>query len=286
MAFPLLCTLSHLSKLSPLNKETKGERRRQRSVALPARLASPLFFNLPFLPLKTGAGVELALPRGNRRQFTKLLLSLLSHAGCWRAGGKVGKGAGDKKTPLYSPAAFPPAHRLEAKVATVTPNALRLKRPLHRRNACNPKIGAAAGSCTRTICLEDSHAPVQHHCRKKLGSRRGNPPRASSSVRLLCRGTVVKDRRSSLLRLSLRVGSACRSAHLRWEDLTPRLILCDESPRLQPKLACLPAGQRGEPNSSDENPGTGRTPVANHRRGHFQDRARQLTSSASGRAIL
>ena len=30
----------------------------------------------------------------------------------------------------------------------------------------------------------------------------------------------------------------------------------------------------------------GRTPVANHRRGHFQDLARQLTSQASGRAIL
>ena len=33
-------------------------------------------------------------------------------------------------------------------------------------------------------------------------------------------------------------------------------------------------------------PGTGLTAMANHRRGHFQDRARQLTSSASGRAIL
>jgi len=68
--------------------------------------------------------------------------------------------------------------------------------------------------------------------------------------------------------------------------LTGGGVACDESPRQQPKLACLPADQRGEPNSSDENPGTGRTPVANHRRGHFQDRARQLTSSASGRAIL
>jgi hypothetical protein len=30
----------------------------------------------------------------------------------------------------------------------------------------------------------------------------------------------------------------------------------------------------------------GRTAVVNHRRGHFQDPARQLTSPASGRAIL
>ena len=52
---------------------------------------------------------RLALPRGtNARQFTKLLLSLLSHAGrkWW--------------------------------VATVLPRALRFKRPLHRCNACNP----------------------------------------------------------------------------------------------------------------------------------------------------
>ena len=45
---------------------------------------------------------------GFARQFTKLLLSLLSHAGTnwW--------------------------------VATVLPRALRFKRPLHRCNACNP----------------------------------------------------------------------------------------------------------------------------------------------------
>ena len=45
---------------------------------------------------------------GFARQFTKLLLSLLSHAGVkwW--------------------------------VATVLPRALRFKRPLHRCNACNP----------------------------------------------------------------------------------------------------------------------------------------------------
>jgi hypothetical protein len=42
------------------------------------------------------------------RQFTKLLLSLLSHAG------------------------------MKWWVATVLPRALRFKRPLHRCNACNP----------------------------------------------------------------------------------------------------------------------------------------------------
>ena len=44
------------------------------------------------------------------RQFTKLLLSLLSHAG------------------------------LKWWVATVLPRALRFKRPLHRCNACNPDV--------------------------------------------------------------------------------------------------------------------------------------------------
>lgn len=102
-----------------LAKETKGERRRQRSAALPARWASPLFFNLPFLPLKTVLS-EYARPRAQRydwradvavagdghtplrenwsrrgdshsrganaRQFTKLLLSLLSHAGLLKRG--------------------------------------------------------------------------------------------------------------------------------------------------------------------------------------------------------
>src|SRR5437879_1728653 len=34
------------------------------------------------------------------------------------------------------------------------------------------------------------------------------------------------------------------------------------------------------------NSGMGRTAVSNHRQGHFQDQARQLTSSAIGRAIL
>ena len=47
------------------------------------------------------------------RQFTKLLLSLLSHAG------------------------------MKWWVATVLPRALRFKRPLHRCNACNP-CGAKA----------------------------------------------------------------------------------------------------------------------------------------------
>ena len=52
---------------------------------------------------------RLALPRGGfARQFTKLLLSLLSHAG------------------------------MKWWVATVLPRALRFKRPLHHCNACNP----------------------------------------------------------------------------------------------------------------------------------------------------
>ena len=52
---------------------------------------------------------RLALPRGGfARQFTKLLLSLLSHAG------------------------------MKWWVATVLPRALRFKRPLHRCNACDP----------------------------------------------------------------------------------------------------------------------------------------------------
>ena len=52
---------------------------------------------------------RLALPWGEfARQFTKLLLSLLSHAG------------------------------MKWWVATVLPRALRFKRPLHRCNACNP----------------------------------------------------------------------------------------------------------------------------------------------------
>ena len=153
--------------------------------------------------------------------------------------------------------------------------------------------GAAAGSRTRTICLEDSHAPVQHHCRKIWSpaavTLRAHP--VCSPLRSLARSRdCCESRIKAVFQISLYVTSSCRPARLRWapplSDLTPRLVPCDESPRLQPKLACLPAGQRGEPNSSDENPGTGRTPVANHRRGHFQDRARQLTSSASGRAIL
>ena len=55
-----------------------------------------------------GPTERLALSWGNARQFTKLLLSLLSHIG--------------RKWP----------------VATVLPRALRFKRPLHRCNACNP----------------------------------------------------------------------------------------------------------------------------------------------------
>ena len=58
---------------------------------------------------KYGADGETRTPVGRiARQFTKLLLSLLSHAG------------------------------IEWWVATVLPRALRFKRPLHRCNACNP----------------------------------------------------------------------------------------------------------------------------------------------------
>src|SRR5262245_11366169 len=63
-------------------KETKGERRRQRSHHAHAHRASPLFFNLPFLPLKSWSRRGDSHSRGaSARQFTKLLLSLLSHAG-------------------------------------------------------------------------------------------------------------------------------------------------------------------------------------------------------------
>jgi hypothetical protein len=46
------------------SKKTKGERRRQRPSAHPARWASPLFFNLPILPLKWW--VATVLPRALR----------------------------------------------------------------------------------------------------------------------------------------------------------------------------------------------------------------------------
>ena len=55
----------------------------------------------------------------NARQFTKLLLSLLSHVG-WKWW-----------------------------VATVLPRALRFKRPLHRCNVCNPDTEAKAESSCR-----------------------------------------------------------------------------------------------------------------------------------------
>ena len=58
---------------------------------------------------KYGAHGETRTPVGRiARQFTKLLLSLLSHAG------------------------------MKLWVATVLPRALRFKKPLHRCNACNP----------------------------------------------------------------------------------------------------------------------------------------------------
>ncbi len=75
--------------------------------------------------LKTGAGGETCTLVGRFvRQFTKLLLSLLSHAGkkWW--------------------------------VATVLPRALRFKRPLHRCNACNPNRDTKAELNRRSQACE------------------------------------------------------------------------------------------------------------------------------------
>ena len=47
---------------------------------MPSR-ASPLFFNLPFLPQNGADGETRTLVGQCARQFTKLLLSLLSHIG-------------------------------------------------------------------------------------------------------------------------------------------------------------------------------------------------------------
>ncbi len=46
-----------------------------------AQQTSPLFFNLPFLPLNGADGETRTLVGQCARQFTKLLLSLLSHIG-------------------------------------------------------------------------------------------------------------------------------------------------------------------------------------------------------------
>ena len=89
----------------------KGENQKAEvsSLARSVLGTSPLFFNLTSFPLETGADGETRTLAGRTaRQFTKLLLSLLSHAGKkWWA-------------------------------ATVLPRALRFKGPLHRCNACNP----------------------------------------------------------------------------------------------------------------------------------------------------
>src|SRR5689334_5531933 len=57
-------------------------------------------------------------------------------------------------------------------------------------------------------------------------------------------------------------------------------------PKLQPKLALLPEGQRGGTRFLECEFEEGANGGGSHRQGHFQDQARQLTSSASGRAIL
>ena len=65
--------------------------------------------SLSYGSMRNGADGETRTLVGRiARQFTKLLLSLLSHAG------------------------------MKWWVATVLPRALRFKRPLHRCNACNP----------------------------------------------------------------------------------------------------------------------------------------------------
>ena len=81
------------------------------------------------------------------RQFTKLLLSLLSHAGLLNVECRVRSvewtGILKEATPLHS-ALYTPHSALDWRVATVLPRALRLKRPLHRCNACNPARDAKA----------------------------------------------------------------------------------------------------------------------------------------------
>ena len=86
---------------------------------------------------------RLALSWGNgARQFTKLLLSLLSHIGemACRAEARGLDGEARLRTSCYGVAAFA-RHCVASEgwwVATVLPRALRFKRPLHRCNACNP----------------------------------------------------------------------------------------------------------------------------------------------------
>jgi hypothetical protein len=74
----------------------------------PPQVGHSAFFTLDS-SFESGADGETCTLVGRfARQFTKLLLSLLSHAG------------------------------MKWWVATVLPRALRFKRPLHRCNACNP----------------------------------------------------------------------------------------------------------------------------------------------------
>ena len=94
--------------------------------------------NTPMLHLsipRYGADGETRTPVGRTaRQFTKLLLSLLSHAGVPSAECRLAT-----LPPLPYSALFILNSSFERWwVATVLPRALRFKKPLHRCNACNP----------------------------------------------------------------------------------------------------------------------------------------------------
>ena len=58
-----------------------GSQKAEISLSDDAQQTSPLFFNLPFLPLNGADGETRALVGQCARQFAKLLLSLLSHIG-------------------------------------------------------------------------------------------------------------------------------------------------------------------------------------------------------------
>ena len=111
-------------------KKTKGERRRQGFLRTSCARNSSTIFQSAVPPSENWSRRGDSHSRGaSARQFTKPLLSLLSHAGERMAEEKVGKGAEERRPSLTCPNWW---------VATVLPRALRFKRPLHRCNACNP----------------------------------------------------------------------------------------------------------------------------------------------------
>ncbi len=91
---------------------------------------------------------RLALSWGNTRQFTKLLLSLLSHIGVNNGLPSRSSMVKARKARLRFASTRQPRSCYAASegwwVATVPPRALRFKRPLHRCNACNPVRDAKA----------------------------------------------------------------------------------------------------------------------------------------------